>query len=77
MRIIDILTPRQSEAVKWATNLTPSHRKHMLQARPEDLPKNYRKFWRYPFGIPEWNENVRLLRRLYWQGKILIGEKKQ
>jgi len=76
MKVVGELTPRQAEAVNWArASFTPYKLKEKLENRPEQLPKGYRHFWRYPFGISEWNEHIRLLRRLYWQGKILIGKK--
>ena len=63
------LTERQTEAVNWVKS-NYHHWRKRLMSRPEELPKSYRHFWRYPFGIHEWNEHIRIARRVLWQGKI-------
>ena len=70
MKIKGSLTPRQQKAVEWLlANYGKKARKRLL-SRPEDLPEGYRHFWQFPFGIPEWNEHIRIARRVLWQGKV-------
>lgn len=64
------LTPRQLEAVSWVKQAYGKRWRRRLSTRPEELPVGYRHFWRYPFGIVEWNEHIRIARRVFWQGKI-------
>ena len=71
MKISKDLTSRQREAIDWVRSAYGRNAKTRLSSRPEELPLGCRHFWRYPFGIPEWNEHIRISRRLLWQGKII------
>lgn len=64
------LTKRQQEALDWGKANYGRKLKHRLSSRYDELPKAYRQFWHNPFGISEWNEHMRILRRIFWQGKI-------
>ena len=64
------MTDRQKEAIAWMKANYGRKWKQRLQWRPEELPLHYRGFWYKPFGIKEWNDHMRIARRLLWQGKI-------
>ena len=64
------MTERQLQAINWVKSHYGRQWRKRLLLRPEELPKGYRHVWKYPFGIPEWNENIRIARRVLWQGKI-------
>ena len=70
MRSICELTSRQQKAFDWVNAQYGRKARARLLTRPEELPIRYRDFWRFPFGILEWNEHIRIDRRLLWQGKI-------
>lgn len=64
------LTPRQKQAVDWVKSHYGRQWHKRLSTRPESLPIGYRHLWYYPFGILEWNENIRIARRVFYQGKV-------
>ena len=64
------LTKHQYEAYHWGRANYGNQLKRRLSTRPETLPVGYHHVWFAPFGRPDWNEYMRILRRLYWQGKI-------
>ena len=64
------LTPRQTEAINWVKASYGKLWRKRLSTRPEELQPCYRHFWYRPFGIQEWNEHIRIARRVMWQGKI-------
>ena len=64
------LTPRQMQAINWVKASYGRRWRKRLQDRPEDLPMGYKHCYYKPFGIPEWNEHIRIARRVLWQGKI-------
>lgn len=65
------LTVRQAEAIAWCKSAFQRNWKKRLNQRPEALPEGYRHFWAHPFGVPEWNEFIRIARRALWQGKVV------
>ena len=71
------LTARQQEAVNWVKATYGRRARKRLMTRPEELPTRYRHLWYRPFGIPEWNEHIRIARRLLWQGKAFKKEARQ
>jgi len=64
------LTPRQAAALAWGKQAFGRRLKARLKSRPEELPLGYRHIWFNPFGIAEWNEHMRILHRMAWQGKL-------
>ena len=66
------LTLAEEEAARWAKQYYPHWRKrfggtrerHNAQ-RPRDIPEDIWDAWYLaPFGVPEWNRNIAIVRRL-------------
>jgi hypothetical protein len=64
------LTPCQRVAVQWARTSYGVRWRQRLKGRPEELPIGFRHCYWHPFGREDWNDYMRVLRRLYWQGRL-------
>jgi hypothetical protein len=59
------MTDQEHEAVEWAKGAYGRRwRSHVLSTL-DDLPENYKRFYWQPFGIPEWNYNIHLVRTYF------------
>ena len=71
-----MITERQAEALAWGRQAYGKQLRKRLNTRPETLPIGYRHLYWHPFGRQDWNEYMRILRRMLWQGKLERMESK-
>lgn len=55
-------SPEEKTTIEWAKRSYGKNWLKRVTGSPDDLPEGYKHFYWHPFGIPEWNHNIHLIR---------------